>query len=522
MFDYVNTKYEDAILIINESTAQKAIDIINKTIEEKGETAELLCYLSKAYLFLNNKEESLKYAQNALRLDKNYLYAKARIMLAYAKLNNKTKALEIFNELNKYDVKDINILIFNLMVVVYDTLSENKSCNALTSFKKYKKQIYKSKKFNTFEYEVLCFYSSVILCQMESALYIYLLAKRNNKLSDRIYTFISYIMQCAGDFKHSLIYANKALKLNPKNYIAIDMKAEILISAGKFQQALNFLNKIENKTNWQEKFFEALQIVINDEKSFLKTIAKSGSLVYKFALGFYTLKKYDIALISLLYSNVKNWKKTYALSLIYEMKKEYKIELKYLYEFLPETQLFYKKGRLKRKLNVIRRILTTTIKSVFDFRKNIPEYEKLVKESEEKNLQSYMLYSYASEINKQSGNYKNALKYINKAYKYTNELNNMYKQRAKMQIFLLAGKYEKALKIANELKDSTKESDKAIYILERLITAKKENNYKKAVDEILSKSFTDESGKMYKLLAEHFKYTLRNKKLAKRFYKILD
>ena len=101
MFDYVNTKYEDSILIINESTAQKAIDIINKTIEEKGETAELLCYLSKAYMFLNNNEESLKYAQKALSLDKNYLYAKARIMLAYAKLNNETKALEIFNELNK-------------------------------------------------------------------------------------------------------------------------------------------------------------------------------------------------------------------------------------------------------------------------------------------------------------------------------------------------------------------------------------------------------------------------------------
>ena len=311
----------------------------------------------------------------------------------------------------------------------------------------------------------------------------------------------------------------------------------------------------------QIKLFEALKIVVNDEKSFLKIIAKSGSLVYKFALGFYTLKKYDIALISLLFSNVKNWKKTYALSLIYEMKKEYKIELKYLYELLPETKLSYKKDRLKRKLNVILRILTTTIKSVFDFRKNIPEYEKLVKESEEKNLQSYMLYYYAYKMNRQSGNYKNALKYINKAYKYcpgkfrsrsllrnfgaatlkgehlygddesavkgytgadTIELNNMYKQRAKMQIFLLAGKYEKALKTANELKDCTQESDKAIYILERLIIAKKENNYKKAVDDILSKNFTDESGQMYKLLAEHFKYNLRNKKQAKRFYKMLD
>lgn len=109
MFDYVNTKFEDAKLIINENTAQKAIDIINKTIEEKGETPELLCYLSKAYLYLKELEKSLEYAQKALSLDENYLYAKARIIMAYSKLNEPSKAIELLYEL-KHLLYAVNLI----------------------------------------------------------------------------------------------------------------------------------------------------------------------------------------------------------------------------------------------------------------------------------------------------------------------------------------------------------------------------------------------------------------------------
>ena len=108
MFDYINTKYENAELIINYNNIDEAILKIKHKLKEQESKAELYCYFSKAYLYKGKYKGSLKYAKLAEKINPDYLYAKARIIFALSKLKaNKEDIFELVNSLFKKNKPDI-------------------------------------------------------------------------------------------------------------------------------------------------------------------------------------------------------------------------------------------------------------------------------------------------------------------------------------------------------------------------------------------------------------------------------
>ena len=108
MFDYINTKYENAELIINYNNPNEAILKIKNSLKEQESKAELYCYLSKAYLYKGKYKAALKYAKLAEKTNPEYLYAKARSIIALSKLNaNKEDIFKLVNSLFKKNKPDI-------------------------------------------------------------------------------------------------------------------------------------------------------------------------------------------------------------------------------------------------------------------------------------------------------------------------------------------------------------------------------------------------------------------------------
>ncbi len=395
MFDYVNTKYEDAILIINENTAPKAIDIINKTIEEKGETPELLCYLSKAYLYLKDLEKSLEYAQKALNLDENYLYAKARIILAYSKLNEPSKAIDLFFEL-KYN-KNINILIlYIILIFVDDHLYDSESLQIISEHKSLINNITINDKINSFELKFIIYIQVEIEKNLNNLLNLLKIAEKYKKTDDEIYACVGFCLlhSLNKDYKKTLRIFNKSLKINKKNHNSIDFKTQTFIVCGKFNKALKFLNTIENPTKYQKSLKDALEI-------FPKPYFKNIYTMFLIGLGLYARKQYKFAELFLLLSNNTNeFEYHFILFKINVLEKNYASALKYLkglWKSLKNKNI-YKSKSYPYRFYIIKMYIYYKILSLFKKENPVSNYDKVIKTAAEYNIISPELYNRANEI----------------------------------------------------------------------------------------------------------------------------
>ncbi len=395
MFDYINTKFEDAKLIINESTAQKVIDLINKTIEEKGETPELLCYLSRAYLYLQEYEKSLEYAQKALSLDENYLYAKARIMMAYYKLNQKKEAVKLFYEL-KYK-KNINVLILYLILIFSSNYSSNyQSLQIISEHKSLINNLKINEKINSFELNFLIFIQVEIEKNLNKLLNLLKNAEKYKKADDETYMYIGYCLlkSLNKDYKKTLKLFNKSLKLNKKNKNSINFKTQIFIICGKFNKALQFLNTIENQTEYQESLKKALE-------TFPKPTFENYYTMFLMGLGLYARKQYKLSELFLLLSNeTEKFEYHFILFKINVLEKNYNTTLKYLkglWKSLKNDDI-YKNKTYPYKFYIIKMYVYYKILSLFKKENPVSNYDKVIKTAADYNLISPELYNRANEI----------------------------------------------------------------------------------------------------------------------------
>ncbi len=395
MFDYINTKFEDAKLIINKSTAQTAIDIVNKLIEKKGETPELLCYLSKAYLYLNELEKSLEYAQKALSLDENYLYAKARIILAYSKLNEPSKAMELLYEL-KHN-KNINILILYIMLIFADDHLDNyQSLQIISEHKSLINNLKINEKINSFELKFLISIQVSIERNLNKLLNLLKIAEKYKKTDDEIYMYVGYCMlhSLNKDYKKTLKIFNKSIKINKNNHNSIDFKTQIFIICGKFNKALQFLNTIENQTEYQESLKKALE-------TFPKPTFENYYTMFLMGLGLYARKQYKLSELFLLLSNkTEKFEYHFILFKINVLEKNYNTTLKYLkglWKSLKNDDI-YKNKTYPYKFYIIKMYVYYKILSLFKKENPVSNYDKVIKTAADYNLISPELYNRANEI----------------------------------------------------------------------------------------------------------------------------
>lgn len=309
MFDYINTKYEDAQIIIwDKKSAIEAIKIITKQLKKSNNKPELYCYISKAFLFLEEYKKSLKYAQKAEKLDPEYLYAKTRIAFAREKLNQDNEAIRIINIIFYRRKKKNNFLTESLCFLIFSHIHRDSYvfeclCKKYSSiffrpknkyeyeikiiasifskkFKQAEKLIKKIEKLGICTSEFYCFLSSAYyhFCKFEIALeYIQKAIKANNtngyyyeregwalyklkkpealtsflkaeelgQKNSGLYHGITDLYYMSGEYKKAIKYANKIILLEPQHYNGYYAKGTILYELLEYKHALKLLEKAE-------------------------------------------------------------------------------------------------------------------------------------------------------------------------------------------------------------------------------------------------------------------------------------
>ena len=213
MFDYINTKYEDAQIIIwDKNSAKEAITVITKQLRKSTNKAELYCYLSKAFLFLENNEKSLKYARKAIKINPKYLYAQARIAFARVKLNQDNTAIKIidttYRKMKRNDFLTGTLCFLVLLYVHRENHIFKNFC------KKYCSILFRPKNKYEYEIKIIALIFSKKFKQAEK------LIKKIEELgicTSEFYCYLSSAYYHFGEFEISLEYAQKAIKTNSTN-----------------------------------------------------------------------------------------------------------------------------------------------------------------------------------------------------------------------------------------------------------------------------------------------------------------
>lgn len=413
MFDYINTIYENAEIVIRDNkTASEAITLIKRKINENGKSAELLCYLSKAYIFTDKPKLALKYAKEACKIDPDYNYAKARVIFAYYKLNKQKQVLSLIDKLLKCKNLDSFSAFLCLMSLVYLKGERIKELSEIINKDK-------TPPVNKCDYEIRII-TALYDNNFDTGKKLIQKAEEQKYIDTRLYSHISYFYFIEKDYEKSLEYADKGIALNDKDNYVYYIKGTALRALNRKEEALSYLLKAEEYGCTYDYLFQVIADVylfIHDKKNAIKYINKAiksapdnafnykakGIILYAFdkekeALKY--LKKAE----NMGYSSCDIFSK---LSYLYFNKKNYKKSLEYANKAIlkdsNDEYSYYRKGFALYRLE---------------------EYEKAEKpflKAEELGCDVDDMYSRLSYIYSKKDNYKKSLEYANKAILLNNE-----------------------------------------------------------------------------------------------------
>ncbi len=306
MFDNIKTKYEDSEFIINEENSKIAINILKEKIKKDGETAELYCYLSKAFLPLE-PQKAIECAKKAIKLDRNYLYAKTRLMYSYAMMCKKNKTLKLIDKILKAD--NINFYIYSLIMKAFNNIGispEDEKYNQVLKILANPDNT----PANTLEYEYKLL--SCLGLKDYKLFDRYLKeAEEKNLLTSLTYCAISRFYFNQKQYDEALDFADKALAVNITCAYAYYIKSIILLKLKKHKQAVNnYYNSILSDYIYVEEFPN--DCTFKDAIIFIYLIFKSAILYSCLCLIFDLkyikfLSNYN-AIISLIYVSNENYK----------------------------------------------------------------------------------------------------------------------------------------------------------------------------------------------------------------------
>ena len=467
MFDYINTKYEDAELIINNNNPNEAILKIKNSLKEQESKAELYCYLSKAYLYKGKYKAALKYAKLAEKTNPEYLYAKARSIIALSKLNaNKEDILALVNSLFKKNKPDI-LTTYVCFIAIARNYTDDKIASILA---KKTFNLIKNPE-NAFEYKA----------KIESALFLkkYRISNKlikeaecNNYLDLNSYQVISYLYCNNKKYKECIIYANKAILCNSESGYNYFIKGNALYKQKKYKEVINYL-KLAEKYKYKSKYLNLMlaysYLEENDYKNSLKytqKVKKDANPFYERGTMFYNQKNYDKALNDLLMAESVGYKDDFIytrLSFLYENKKDYEKSLNYANKAIINNSkdgfAHYRKG-----------IALYNMKDYINAKKSFLQAEKL------NYIHSGNMFEKLSFIFTIENNYKQAINYANKAIILNSK--NAYAYYRKGYALFYSQKFSKS-------KESFVKSDKLGFLNYNLFSMLSylfyiENNFSKA------------------------------------------
>ena len=467
MSDYINTKFENAELIINYNNPNEAIFKIKERLKKQRANAELYCYLSKAYIYKGKYKEALKYAKKAEKINPNYLYAKARIVFALSKLKaNKEDIFELVNSLFKKNKPDI-LTTYVCFVAIARNYTDDKIASILA---KKTFNLIKNPQ-NAFEYKA----------KIESALFLkkYKISNKlikeaecNNYLDLNSYQVISYLYCNNKKYKECIIYANKAILCNSESGYNYFIKGNALYKQKKYKEVINYL-KLAEKYKYKSKYLNLMlaysYLEENDYKNFLKytqKVKRGANPFYERGTMFYNKKNYDKALNDLLKAEALGYKDDFI--------------------FTRLSFLYANKGYFEKSLNYANKAIINNSKDgLAHYRKGIALYnmkdyinakESFLKAEKLNYIHSSNMFEKLSFIFTIENNYKQAINYANKAIILNSQ--NAYAYYRKGYALFYSQKFSKA-------KESLVKSNKLGYLNYNLFSMLSylfyiENDFKKA------------------------------------------
>lgn len=374
--------------------------------------AELLCYLSKAYIFTDKPKLALKYAKEACKIDPDYNYAKARVIFAYYKLNKQKHVLSLIDKL--LECKNLDSFSAFLCLLTIENY-KNEKTNKLVEIIK-RDRIFND---NKTDYDIIIT-TLFINDENEQAEKLIQKAEEKNLITSKLYSHISYFYFRKKDYEKSLEYTDKGITLNDKDNYLYYRKGMALWSLKRKEEALSYLFKSEEYGCTYDDLFQVIAdiyLFIHDKKNAIKYINKAIKLAPDNAFNYkakgiilYAFNKEKEALKYLKkaenmgYSSCDIFSK---LSYLYFKEKNYKKSLEYANKAIlkdsNDEYSYYRKGFALYRLE---------------------EYDKAEKpflKAEELGCDFDDMYSRLSYIYLKKDNYKKSLEYANKAILLNNE-----------------------------------------------------------------------------------------------------
>ena len=435
MFDNINTEYRDARLYINESTAQLAVDVLSKDIETNTMTAEKYAYLSKAYIFLGDDEEALKYAKMAVLKDSEYVYGYVRLAFAYARLGQKENVrrfTDTAQSLNQFK----NNYITSFLAVLYDYCSEPEMAQKQVEALKMKAE-------NTADY---FYYIGFVFSQErpEEALK-YLRRAEQLDFEDKynLWTNLAENYFLLDDFENTEKYVDKCQRIcfTKRN---LELKAECAKSRSEYEEAISYLRKKYKLDKPEDKISTLALLIYNyselpnpnkTEKIINFALSKfepDYPLYYVIASFYENNDNYEnaISYYKLMEKFEENRSTTYAsLSYCYTELEDYSPALIYADKAIaanPEdSYAHYRKGRLLVKLKNYEDAIASFMHSI--------DYDKT-------DVDSFQWISYCYSMLK---NYDKSLEFANRAILINKE--DCYSYFRKAWAYQELGRYQEAI-----------------------------------------------------------------------------
>jgi len=435
VFDNINTEYRDARLYINESTAQLAVDVLSKDIETNTMTAEKYAYLSKAYIFLGDDEEALKYAKMAVLKDSEYVYGYVRLAFAYARLGQKENVrrfTDTAQSLNQFK----NNYITSFLAVLYDYCSEPEMAQKQVEALKMKAE-------NTADY---FYYIGFVFSQErpEEALK-YLRRAEQLDFEDKynLWTNLAENYFLLDDFENTEKYVDKCQRIcfTKRN---LELKAECAKSRGEYEEAISYLRKKYKLDKPEDKISTLALLIYNyselpnpnkTEKIINFALSKfepDYPLYYVIASFYENNDNYEnaISYYKLMEKFEENRSTTYAsLSYCYSELEDYSPALIYAEKAVaanPEdSYAHYRKGRLLVKLKNYEDAIASFMHSI--------DYDKT-------DVDSFQWISYCYSMLK---NYDKSLEFANRAILINKE--DCYSYFRKAWAYQEMGRYQEAI-----------------------------------------------------------------------------
>ena len=260
MYDNFYTKYKDAKIFINSTTAEDVIKMLSK---EKHPTAEQCAYLSKAYVFADDGKKAVKFARKAVKINPEYAYGYIRLSFALGRMGKKKECLKNLELAEKFGAEDW--LVQTFLACIYNYVGNYEKSSYYIE-----KLLECGDKSPAYYYNVGFVYYAISPEDYEKAIEYF---KKAGDFKDR-YNLNYKLMECygeLGDIETALGYLEKCLSIKETPEL-LERQIQCMIFLEKYEEAERLSRKYYRKTDDKQQALRFLAVIAKSEGQYNKAL----------------------------------------------------------------------------------------------------------------------------------------------------------------------------------------------------------------------------------------------------------